>query len=126
MDAEVEVGTRGEPRGTDIADDLFLLHRGTYLDAFGKTGKVHIRCHVNTVMLDFDVIATAVCLVALGNHLAAADGIDGGARGGGIVHAVMGAVALQDGMVAAVGETGGDAVEVQRRFQEGSLHRTWN
>lgn len=63
----------------------------------------------------------AAGLVGTGDDLAAADGIDGGAGRSGIVHAVVGPVALQHGVVAAVREARGDAVEVERCLQESAL-----
>ena len=113
--------SRGDTGGSHIPDDLFLGDLAAHLQALGKARKVHVGRHVNAVVFDFHVIPSSVRLVAFRDDFPAADGIDGSACRGGIVHSVVGAVAFQDRMETAVAETRRDAEKVQRGFQEGTL-----
>ena len=121
VDAEVEVGSRREAGRPHVADNLLLLYHVAHLQALGEARQVHVGGGVGAVVAYLHVVAPAAGLVGTGDDLAAADGIDGGAGRSGIVHAVVGPVALQHGVVAAVREARGDAVEVERCLQESAL-----
>jgi len=119
--AEVEVRPSGEAGGAHVSDNLLLCHMVAYLEALGKAGEVHVGGGVGAVVAYLDVIAATIGLVTLGYDLAATDGIHGSARRGCIVHAMMSTIALEYGVIAAIGEARRDAVIVEWGLQEGSF-----
>ena len=92
---EANVRPRGQPRGSDVTDDLPLPNALAHGD--GAPGHVEVLGFVGGVVADLDVFAVAFRVAGFGHH-AIADSQNGGAGGCGVVRAVMGFGPVEDGV----------------------------
>ena len=121
LDAEIEMGAGGEAGHADEADGaaLFDVLAGANEDA----GEMHVVGGVAVGVLDGDQISGAAFSSCEGDA-AFADGLHGGADGGGVINAEVRAIFFEDWMVAACAVMRGDGGgEFQRGVEEGFFHR---
>ena len=117
----MQVRTGGQSRGADVADDLPLLHGRAAADILGEALHVRVEGPVARAVLDHHGVAIAT-LGAGQNDLAVTRRLDGRAARRGVVHTLVGADLVQDGMLAAFRKARADPREVDGGADEGLAH----
>src|SRR5213593_405788 len=116
-DAIVEMRSGRQSGCTDVADHFSLHHLVSAFDAFSEAGQVQIVGVEARCVTDADVVAFAAFLSGFDDDTVRC-GHDRRADWRAVIDAVMGLEAVQDGMVAALGELRGDARELQGSAEE--------
>src|SRR3989475_7064168 len=121
-DAIVEVGARREPGGADVADHLALRDAPAGADARAEAREVVVHRLVARAVPERhrDAVAAGP---ARGADAAVRDRAHRRARRRAVVDGEVRAHAAEDRMRARPGEAGGDAGELERRFQEALAER---
>src|SRR5690606_32366587 len=103
LELVMQVWPGGKTGGADVADDLALLDRSAGANVLGEALHVGIERPVAGAVLDDHGVA----VTALGtgeDHLAVPCRLDRRAAGRGVVHSLVGADLVEDGMLAALRE----------------------